>query len=362
MEIWEDIIGYFGYQVSNLGRVKSYKRGKEKILKLTYHKDYLVVSLRNESKKDYKVVSRLVAIHFLDNPLNLPLVDHKNGDRFNNSVDNLRWASYSENSSNINTKRVIERPIFEETELKSEKWEIIPFDFFNRNDLEISNLGRIKSSEKIKVYGASEKNYVDVKFNKKRYKLHILVWKIFRGDIPKGFQVGHIDNLKINNRLSNLELMTPSQNIKHNFQTKNINVPDFFPYERVKQIINYFYLLRYDTVKIQNITNCGSGDVLDVLKGKKSYFEEFNLFYQNYPVYSQISYYKGRIKAIKSSTSFQYYNQVIELVNKGFSYRKGSQILGISLDTFRTCLRSDDKIKKNITIIKELEDKLLKFN
>lgn len=42
--------------------------------------------------------------------------------------------------------------------------------------------------------------------------VHRLVWKVFRGDIPKGYQIDHIDGDKKNNKLSNLRLVTPSQN------------------------------------------------------------------------------------------------------------------------------------------------------
>jgi hypothetical protein len=49
----------------------------------------------------------------------------------------------------------------------------------------------------------------------KIYKIHRLIWKVFYGDIPSDLQINHINGVKTDNRLSNLELVTPSQNCKH---------------------------------------------------------------------------------------------------------------------------------------------------
>lgn len=108
-EIWKDIKGYEGlYQVSNLGNVKSLTRkvgnGKgfyirnEKELKQAYSSTgYKVVALCKVGKQRMFKVHRLVAIAFVDNPLNKPYVNHIDGNIENNLMENLEWVTHREN-------------------------------------------------------------------------------------------------------------------------------------------------------------------------------------------------------------------------------------------------------------------------
>ena len=93
-EVWKDVVGYEGlYKVSNLGNVFSNYSGK--ILTPGTTKDgYKYVSLSKNKEKQMKTIHRLVAMAFLSNPNNLPIVNHKDENPANNNAYNLEWCTY----------------------------------------------------------------------------------------------------------------------------------------------------------------------------------------------------------------------------------------------------------------------------
>lgn len=109
MEDWRDVFGYNGiYQVSNKGNVRSlthYCEGRKgsgkqtgRVLKQRKsHKGYLRVSLSLNKKRFNTGTHRLVALAFIDNPLNKPQVNHINGIKDDNRVENLEWCTNREN-------------------------------------------------------------------------------------------------------------------------------------------------------------------------------------------------------------------------------------------------------------------------
>lgn len=102
MEIFKDIEGYEGlYQVSNLGRVKSlnyWRTKKERILKPRYNcSGYLHVTLCIDHIQKNHRIHRLVCNAFLTNPDNKETINHINGIKSDNRLDNLEWATLSEN-------------------------------------------------------------------------------------------------------------------------------------------------------------------------------------------------------------------------------------------------------------------------
>jgi hypothetical protein len=153
IEIWKDIIGFEGYyQVSNLGRIKSCSRGtyhpsnkcmhilKEKIMKQSNVRGYLQISFKIKDKYENKnsmiKVHRLVAFAFIENCQNKPCVNHINGVKTDNRVENLEWVTYSENSLHAF-----------KTGLKNQNGEKHPSNKLKDSDvIEIKN--RIKNGEK----------------------------------------------------------------------------------------------------------------------------------------------------------------------------------------------------------------------
>ena len=101
MEEWRDIPYYEGeYQVSNLGNVKSFKFGKEKILKPVKDTDnYLRVVLCKDRKQKSYLIHRLVAEVFIPKIEGKNNVDHIDSNRQNNIYTNLRWCTIAENNS-----------------------------------------------------------------------------------------------------------------------------------------------------------------------------------------------------------------------------------------------------------------------
>lgn len=97
MEQWRDIPGFEGlYQVSNSGKVKSLRRGAE-LKPGTDKGGYLYVGLCSRGIQKTCKIHRLVALAFLPNDEGKRTVNHIDGNKLNNSVDNLEWATHSEN-------------------------------------------------------------------------------------------------------------------------------------------------------------------------------------------------------------------------------------------------------------------------
>lgn len=113
LEEWKDVVGFEGlYQISNLGNVKTMSRpaptthrghvGYRMIRERLMHpahgsKSYPCVRLRKNGKTITKTVHRMVAEAFIPNPNNLPEVNHKDENKYNNCVDNLEWCTHKQN-------------------------------------------------------------------------------------------------------------------------------------------------------------------------------------------------------------------------------------------------------------------------
>jgi hypothetical protein len=94
--MFKDISEFPGYQISDSGEIFSTKT--KRIIIQAFDKDgYVRTSLYRNGKRINVKAHRLVAIAFIPNPENKPIINHKDGDKTNNNVENLEWCTQSEN-------------------------------------------------------------------------------------------------------------------------------------------------------------------------------------------------------------------------------------------------------------------------
>jgi hypothetical protein len=151
VEIWKSIPNTNdNYQISNLGNVRSrhnkytHRIDKEYHILKPYknHKGYLMVSIKEHNTK--RVIHRLVANAFIPNKNNLPQVNHINGNKKDNRVENLEWCTPSEN-----VNHAFKTGLYEE-KLNSIRKPINQYDLNNnfikqwKSAEEIKNILRIK--------------------------------------------------------------------------------------------------------------------------------------------------------------------------------------------------------------------------
>lgn len=129
-EIWKDIVGYEGYyQVSNIGRVKSLFRYKKVLKGNVTTWGYLQVNFRKNGKSRYYSIHRLVAQAFIPNIKQFPCVDHIDGDKSNNHVENLRWCTQKDNLRNpitLERNRIAQKNILDNLDKYPNRKRFIP--------------------------------------------------------------------------------------------------------------------------------------------------------------------------------------------------------------------------------------------
>lgn len=117
-EIWKEVPFDARYKVSNKGNVKSLVYGYERLLKpVLGHTGYYFVRIKSKAY----MVHRLVALAFIPTKDTLLHIDHTDGNKLNNNVDNLRWRTQKENNNNPITKERISKALLGSKRTKEQK-------------------------------------------------------------------------------------------------------------------------------------------------------------------------------------------------------------------------------------------------
>lgn len=98
-EVWAHIDGFAGYEISNLGNVRSNKRAHSRTLKPCIKKGYPQVGLFSDGKHHWRHIHSLVAAAFIGPRPKRMVVCHLNGDRMDNRASNLRYDTYTNNEA-----------------------------------------------------------------------------------------------------------------------------------------------------------------------------------------------------------------------------------------------------------------------
>ncbi len=355
MEIWKtiNISSLTMYEISNYGNIRNIKNKRP--LKIKSPKNgYCCITL---CAKSYKI-HRLVALTFLLNPNNKPTVNHIDKNKHNNKLENLEWATYSEQkfhskNKDINNNRKIWKIDIDSNKkiqlfnsLKeaglsfknnnayknislcangkietaySFKWEyqnekkldneIWKSSLINNKLYFISNLGRIKNKNRILKPTTDNNGYLSFNNN----LIHILVAKSFVDNPNKKQIINHKDGNKTNNNYLNLEWVTTSENVIHainNGLRKNVN--KVCHVDDMGNIINIYNSCmdasRNLDVNSRSINKCCKGELLSC--GINKYKFKF--------LDKEVKIVSEKIKKTKSSKKIDIFNndgKFIETLN-----------------------------------------------
>lgn len=224
----KQINGYNNYYIYDNGDVLNISTNK--ILKGSIGENgYKYYRLSKDNNKIMFYAHRLVAEHFLENPNSLPVVNHKDGNKLNNNVENLEWVSQSQNRIHAIQTKTSNLAIG-----KRQKLDIIDesawIRYLNTNYL-VSINGEVYN-EKTKILLKQTPNnsgYIryTLRINGKNISklAHLLVIEAWGHKTLKPNQVvNHKDGNKTNNNLENLEICSKSENALHSCYILKNNV------------------------------------------------------------------------------------------------------------------------------------------
>lgn len=223
------------YLIRDNGTVWSEIRNRE--LKGTLQRnEYHTIYLSFNGKQYNFMLYRLVAEYFCDNPNNYTIVHHKDGNPHNNQASNLEWVNSKINNATENKKPSKEKPVSKIADL-TKNWIKLPSNenYAINTDGEVANL-----KTGLLVRGSERNGYLRITIRNKQYSIHRLVWETFNEPIPEGYYIDHIDGNKSNNALSNLRLVTQSDNMKNAMKNGHKGQISVLQYDKKGNFIQEF--------------------------------------------------------------------------------------------------------------------------
>jgi len=210
-EVWKDIIGYEGlYKINNKGIVISLRRNK--VMSQMKQGDYLCVGLNFKGKQIRLLLHRLLAIHFIPNPENKPMVNHKDGNKNNNNLSNLEWVTGTENNFHA-----FENGLYKNE--KSHKWYInkIFTNGKNKPFKVLKYLGHEPYAFYLCEFENSKNQYIASITDIKRYKVGDLYKKV----IINNTNIEYFNNVKEASKIYKISDRSIHDSILFNKPTKN---------------------------------------------------------------------------------------------------------------------------------------------
>lgn len=244
-KIIKDYPNYYIYDNGDVMNMQTQKILKGSVSEHGYK--YYRLSKNGEKKMFY--AHRLVAEAFIPNPNNYSIVNHKDGNKLNNNIDNLEWVTYSDNTQhwhndiakNTNNRK---RQIYE-ADLENETWKEIP----EYKNYLVSNYGRVRNLKTNCILRPSLTcGYYKIRCCQdgfsKDFMIHKLVYSVFNNDffLNEDETIDHIDGDKLNNNLNNLKKVSLSENALNALyiQKTNKNLKPVDQYDLNGNFIKHF--------------------------------------------------------------------------------------------------------------------------
>lgn len=267
----KQILDYPNYYIYDDGTVINISTNKVLEGSIGEH-GYKYYRLSKDGKKKMFYAHRLVAEAFIPNIDNLPVVNHKDGNKLNNSIENLEWVDYSDNIKHFHNQikknkhnRVQEKYT---DDLMNEVW----VNAINSLNYQVSSCGRVRNKKTNNLlHPVNTCGYYKVRLCENGtttdWLIHKLVFQSFnKVSIEEGYCIDHIDGNKHNNNLNNLRKISFSQNVQKAYyeQKNNSNIKPVAQFDLNNNLLAVFPSSREAARQL----NLDGSSIIKCCKGK----------------------------------------------------------------------------------------------